>query len=276
MAPVLLRTPTIAVGDLHPHVYDEIECVSSPNSTATNSKPYDPLGIRKKKLNQNKIARHVARALVWEGRKAAKKRRFRMKTATAGIAKGGRPMKWHSASKARKAVQAVKDIDPGIGWKIQVVRDKTAKPPPIPPTPPPIGDDDGADDESTGCSFTLPVQYESQATVLSKENWFTCLGCEKTTCPHKKRMAVAASHVEGTEGLLEHWKLSQKHEWFCEIYRQVVPNLTFKDKHALEDLTKDEINTGIECAKKYARETWTDWFAQWGSPPDSIGSIAEE
>ena len=153
-----------------------------------------------------------------------------MKTATAGIAKGGRPMKWHSVSKARKAVQAVKDIDPGLGWKIQVVRDDKAAPPPIPPTPPslgtPLGDAD--DKSSTGRSFILSVNYESQATVLSKENWFTCLGCEKTTCPHKKRLAVAVHHVEGTADILEHWKLSQKHEWFCEIYRQVVPNVNSK------------------------------------------------
>ena len=197
-----------------------------------------------------------------------------MDRARAGIAKGGRSMKWHSASKARKAAAAVKDIDPGIGWKIQVVRDDKAAPPPIPPTPPPIGGPND-DDESTGCSFTLLVTYESQATVLSKENWWTCLGCERTTCQHKKRMAVAVSHVEGTEEMLKDWKLSQKHEWFCEIYRQVVPNLTFKDKHHI-DLTRDDYNTGIECALNYARHTWTDWFAQFGSPQNSIGSIAEE
>eukprot|EP00536_Pseudo-nitzschia_multiseries_P007877 jgi/Psemu1/18983/gm1.18983_g len=40
--------------------------------------------------------------------------------------------KWHSAEKTWRAQERVKQINPGYGWKIQVVRDPTAFPPPIP------------------------------------------------------------------------------------------------------------------------------------------------
>ena len=46
-------------------------------------------------------------------------------------------MKWHSANKARKALQTIKDlgIDPGHGYKIEVVRDNDVDPPSMPATP---------------------------------------------------------------------------------------------------------------------------------------------
>eukprot|EP00536_Pseudo-nitzschia_multiseries_P010576 jgi/Psemu1/26385/gm1.26385_g len=49
--------------------------------------------------------------------------------------KGYLCLKWHSATKARRAQHLVKSVDPGYRWKIEVARDPTAKPPALPPTP---------------------------------------------------------------------------------------------------------------------------------------------
>eukprot|EP00536_Pseudo-nitzschia_multiseries_P010109 jgi/Psemu1/25002/gm1.25002_g len=55
--------------------------------------------------------------------------------------KGHICLKWHSATKAQSAQEElVKRIDPGYGWKIEVVRDPTENPPPSPPTPVKIGE----------------------------------------------------------------------------------------------------------------------------------------
>eukprot|EP00536_Pseudo-nitzschia_multiseries_P018120 jgi/Psemu1/54206/gm1.54206_g len=54
--------------------------------------------------------------------------------------KGHICLKWHSATKVQIAQELVKRINPGYGWKIEVVRDPTANPPPSPPTPEKIGE----------------------------------------------------------------------------------------------------------------------------------------
>eukprot|EP00536_Pseudo-nitzschia_multiseries_P016481 jgi/Psemu1/46348/gm1.46348_g len=58
------------------------------------------------------------------------------------VNKGHICLKWHTATLAQSAQELVKRIDPGYGWKIGVVRDPTANPPPSPPTPEKIGEAD--------------------------------------------------------------------------------------------------------------------------------------
>eukprot|EP00536_Pseudo-nitzschia_multiseries_P010990 jgi/Psemu1/27558/gm1.27558_g len=58
-----------------------------------------------------------------------------MVTRSNKLNKGHLCLKWHSATKAQSAQELVKRIDPGYGWKIEVVRDATANSPPSSPTP---------------------------------------------------------------------------------------------------------------------------------------------
>ena len=269
MTSKVIETPEIKVGVLHPCVYEEI-VLSSPDSEAPSVLRYDPLGVEKKKGKELKSARHVARVLVMEGSDAAKKK-FKMDTAVSGIKMGNRYMKWHSARKARAAVEAVKSIDPGIGWKIQVVRDVTANPPPIPEETkvPPINI---TKDPPTNDDKPL---LESEATLLSHENWKVCQGCLSNKCPYKKRIAVAVNLAEGCIEMENHWRNTTMHEWFCEIYRNVIPDESIKSASCVGELTKENRNLGMECAIKFAKENWVDWFSQF-EQPDSIGSIEEE
>ena len=53
------------------------------------------------------------------------------------IIKGNMERKWHPAAKAREAAELIKGTDHGIGWKMQIVMDRSAPFPTTAPGPSP-------------------------------------------------------------------------------------------------------------------------------------------
>ena len=92
------------------------------------------------KLNRRrariKKARHLARLLVYKRPKACAYEHWMPKRKLT-IVKGNMERKWHPAAKAREAEKLIKGINPGLGWKIQIVMDTSVDPPEAPEPPPP-------------------------------------------------------------------------------------------------------------------------------------------
>ena len=91
-----------------------------------------------KRRERTKKARHQGRMLVYKGPKACAHKHW-MPQWKLAIVKGNMEMKWHPAAKAREAAKLIKEqqIDPGLGWKVQIVMDPSAPPPKAPEPPPP-------------------------------------------------------------------------------------------------------------------------------------------
>ena len=149
-----------------------------------------------KRRARTKKAWHQARMLVYKGPKACAYKHW-MPQRKLAIVKGNMEMKWHPASKAREAMELIKQqqIDPGIGWKIQIVMDPLAPPPKAPEPPPP----EIIDNPSPKVQFVLNQdwkwvedwEWDQKPTSYNKELNETCAGCLKKTCLKKKDLAKA-------------------------------------------------------------------------------------
>ena len=190
-------------------------------------------------------------------------------------------MKWHPAGKARRAQKQLRDtlkganIDPGHGYKIDVVRDLSVMPPPMPPTPPPQtpplaplksvnsvlmkGAEDRAQKKKTKAAtkeeqkdpnekenkvdkppltIEMSVCFPFAAQKKPPRKVVSCLGCRLATCLHKKSMEMAVatySSVKDTEKLM-YMNRTERVEWFLQLYGQF-----------------DGSKSGLVCADKYAR-----------------------
>eukprot|EP00536_Pseudo-nitzschia_multiseries_P014907 jgi/Psemu1/40519/gm1.40519_g len=106
-------------------------------STNWNLVTQDPLAfaVQRKRERRKKLAMKAMKKLFPSLSKD-------MVTRSNTLNKGHLCLKWHSATKVQRAQHRVKSINPGYGWKIEVVRDPTAKPPALSPTPEKIGEAD--------------------------------------------------------------------------------------------------------------------------------------
>ena len=157
---------------------------------------------QREKFNQRKAktmkTRHQAWMLVYKGPNARTYKHCEPHRKLA-IVKGNMEMKWHPASKAqKKALEAIKEqqMNPGLGWKIQIVTD-TSLPPPKAPKPPPL---EIIDDPLPQAQFVSKQDWKwivnwewhhKKPTPYNKELNETCAGCLKKTCLKKKDLEKA-------------------------------------------------------------------------------------
>eukprot|EP00536_Pseudo-nitzschia_multiseries_P016989 jgi/Psemu1/48829/gm1.48829_g len=128
--------------------------------------------------------------------------------------KGHIYLKWHLATKVQSAQELVKQIDPGYGWKIEVLRYPIANPPSSHPTPEKIGE---ADLLNTLDWLVAPVHH--------------CLGCYNTKCKFRLWIHRAYNMSKEGEFTAQH-KLCLKYkgdnlfkqDWFMGIYMQLMIN----------------------------------------------------
>jgi len=109
-----IQTPELAVGDVYPEDFD------------WEAHNWWQLHKRSLKRKAEKTNNHAARVLKFGSSSRANQ---------AWMKKMKQTMKWHPADKAREAERAIQNIDPGLGYKIQIVVDDSATPPPMPRTP---------------------------------------------------------------------------------------------------------------------------------------------
>eukprot|EP00536_Pseudo-nitzschia_multiseries_P002133 jgi/Psemu1/4954/gm1.4954_g len=93
--------------------------------------------------------------------------------------KGHLCLKWHSVTKAQRAQHLV---NPGYGWKIEVVRDPTANPPALPPIPEKIEE---ADLLNTLNWLVTPLPLKYKDNNHFKQDWFMVIYMHLMTnhCP---------------------------------------------------------------------------------------------
>eukprot|EP00536_Pseudo-nitzschia_multiseries_P001992 jgi/Psemu1/4655/gm1.4655_g len=113
-------------------------------------------------------------------------------------------LKWHLATKAQRAQEVVKQIDPGYGWKIKAVRDPTANQPPSPPAPEKI---EGAD-----LLNTLDWPTASDATTQSAN-----FDCGFTGLQHVKRGGIHSMSQGSSQGIYMQLMTNHCPEWVDDI-----------------------------------------------------------
>eukprot|EP00536_Pseudo-nitzschia_multiseries_P017785 jgi/Psemu1/52549/gm1.52549_g len=208
-------------------------------------------------------------------------------------------LKWHLATKTRSAQELVKRIDPGYGWKIEVMRDPTTNPPPSPPTPEKIGE---ADLLNTLDWLVAPLHPKYKDDNHFKQDWFMGIYMQLMTnhCPEwvdnkptcarnfaSMKFPIFARDIEDTEAsvagpdiqLAQSWEspstINSKATWDSESHEHT----RFAKSHPPKGLKKILFQQSDAKTTTHESSTWADGKTQessdntslsWNSPPFDV------
>eukprot|EP00536_Pseudo-nitzschia_multiseries_P011110 jgi/Psemu1/27914/gm1.27914_g len=243
----------------------------------------DPLAfvIQRKRERRKKLAMKATKQLFPSLSKG-------MVTRSNKLNKGHLCLKWHSATKAQRAQHLVKSMDPGYGWKIEVVRDPTAKPPALPPTPEKIGE---ADLLNTLDWLVTPLPPKYQNDNHFKQDWFMGIYMQLMTNHCPEWFPIFARDTEDMEAsvagpdiqLAQSWEskstINSKATWDSQSHKY----LHFAKSHPPKGLEKilfqqSDAKTTQESSTwadvKTTQESSDTTSSSWNSPPFDAASPA--